>query len=396
MKIIVLGLSVTSSWGNGHATTYRALLAALRRRGHHITFFEKNEEWYSSNRDLPSPGFCEVRLFDEWSAVLPSLRSALHDCDVAVLGSYFPHGIAAAEELINSDVPVRAFYDIDTPITIKRLHMGGAEYLKSEQVPGFDLYLSFTAGPILQHLQNEFGARRALPLYCSFEAESYYPQRVSRKYKCDMSYMGTYAADRQAKLEELFTRPAEVLSGSRFILAGPQYPAALRWPRNVKRINHLSPSAHASFYSSSKLTLNLTRADMVGWGFSPSVRLFEAAACGCPIVSDAWPGLGTILKIGEEVLVAEKTEDVVALLRHPNTEELRAIGLRARERVLAEHSSDSRARQFEDYVALAARIPVGGSRATSIGGISTPQAGKSKKDMAQIMNTFLAPQDSNL
>lgn len=395
MKIVVLGLSVTSSWGNGHATTYRALLAALQRRGHRIIFFEKNEEWYSSNRDLPSPGFCEVRLFEEWSAILPSLRRELQDCDVAVLGSYFPHGIAAAEELNNSSVPLRAFYDIDTPITIKRLHMGGAEYLQPEQVPGFDLYLSFTSGPILQHLQSEFGAQRALPLYCSFEAETYYPRTVSRKYKCDLSYMGTYAADRQPKLNELFTRSAKALPNRRFVLAGPQYPAALKWPRNVKCISHLSPSAHPSFYSSSKLTLNLTRADMVGWGFSPSVRLFEAAACGCPIVSDAWPGLGTVLKIGEEVLVADRTEDVISLLEQTDEEQLHRVGLRARERVLEEHSSDTRARQFEDYVALAASKTAAGPR-VSTAGTSVSRVSETGDGRARIANTFLVPQDSNL
>jgi len=358
LKTVVFGLSVTSSWGNGHATTYRALLAALHRRKHRIVFFEKDEEWYASNRDLPKPDFCEVRLFNEWRAILPSLRRELADCDVAMLGSFFPEGIRAAQEIIGANKPVKVFYDIDTPITLSSLRAGGAAYLKPQQIPGFDLYLSFTAGPILAQLQREFGARRALPLYCSFEPENYYPRRVFCRYACDLSYMGTYASDRQAKVDELLTRPAQELPHRHFIIAGPQYPSKLRWPKNVRAIRHLSPRWHPHFYSSSRLTLNLTRQGMVEWGYSPSVRLFEAAGCACPIISDPWPGLDSIFTVGEEVLVAERSQDVIQAVEQTDDAQLRKMGARARERVLEEHSSARRAEQFEAYVDSVARTKV--------------------------------------
>ena len=360
MKIVVFGLSVTSSWGNGHATTYRALLAALHRRKHRIVFFEKDEEWYASNRDLPKPDFCEVRLFRDWRAVLPSLRRELADCDVAMLGSFFPEGIRTAQEIIAASKPVKIFYDIDTPITLNSLRAGGAAYVRPQQIPGFDLYLSFTAGPILGQLEREFGARRALPLYCSFEPENYYPRRVFRRYACDLSYMGTYASDRQVKVDELLTLPAQELPDRRFIIAGSQYPSKLRWPKNVRTIRHLSPRWHPHFYSSSRLTLNLTRQGMVEWGYSPSVRLFEAAGCGCPIISDPWPGLDTIFKVGDEVLVAERAQDVIQAVQQTDDAQLRKMGARARERVLEEHSSGRRAEQFESYVGSITRnrVPV--------------------------------------
>jgi spore maturation protein CgeB len=360
LKIVVFGLSVTSSWGNGHATTYRALLAALHRRKHRIVFFEKDEEWYASNRDLPNPDFCDVRLFNDWRAVRPSVLRELADCDVAMLGSFFPEGIRAAEEIIAANKPVKVFYDIDTPITLNSLRAGGAAYLKPQQIPGFDLYLSFTAGPILAQLQREFGARRALPLYCSFEPENYYPRRVFRRYACDLSYMGTYASDRQAKVDELLSLPAQELPHRRFIIAGSQYPSKLRWPKNVRAIRHLSPRWHPHFYSSSRLTLNLTRQGMVEWGYSPSVRLFEAAGCGCPIISDPWPGLDRIFAVGEEVLVAERSQDVIQAVEQTDDAQLRKMGARARERVLEEHSSARRAEQFESYVGTIAvnKVPV--------------------------------------
>jgi len=350
LKIVVFGLSITSSWGNGHATTYRALLAALQKRGHQIVFFEKNEEWYASNRDMPSPEFCHVRLFDRWHSALPAIRQEIEDCDVAIVGSYFPEGIRVTDELANSKVPVKAFYDIDTPITLSKLRAGGAEYLKPQQVRHFDLYLSFTGGPILNQIEQEFHAPRALPFYCSFDPHRYRPCGVYRRYQCDLSYMGTYAADRQSKLDELFTATALNAPNRRFLLAGPQYPSKIKWPRNVRRIKHLSPRWHPHFYSSSRLTLNVTRQAMAEWGFSPSVRLFEAAACACPIISDTWPGLDSILKIGEEILVAESSSEVISFLRDTDELQLQRIGQLARERVLMEHSSSRRAEEFEQHV----------------------------------------------
>jgi spore maturation protein CgeB len=353
VNIVIFGLSITSSWGNGHATTYRALAKALHRRKHRIVFFEKDQEWYSSNRDLPHPDFCNVRFYDEWISVLPSVRSELENCDVAIVGSYFPDGIAAVQEVLESNATVKAFYDIDTPITFAKLRTGGSDYLQEDQVAGFDLYFSFTGGPLLARLKSEYGVRAAVPLYCSFDPDEYFPRGVYRRYQCDLSYMGTYAADRQAKLERLFAEPASRLPGSKFLLAGPQYPDKLKWPGNVRRIKHLSPRWHPHFYSSSRLTLNLTRKDMVAAGYSPSVRLFEAAACGAAIVSDSWPGLETFFRIGEEILVAEDSAQIISFLKHMEDAGLRRLGDLGRERVLAEHTSSKRAEEFENHIAQA-------------------------------------------
>lgn len=353
MKIVVFGLSITSAWGNGHATTFRALLEALHRRGHEIVFYEKNLEWYAKNRDLPDPSFCTVRIFEDWPALVREARRELNEADVGLVGSYFPHGIAAIEELFDSRAAVRAFYDIDTPITISALrHHGRTGYLKAEQVPGFDVYFSFTGGPMLREIEQRFGARCVRPLYCSFDPREYRRFQINKRFACDMSYMGTYAADRQAKLEELLVRPAQQCADRQFIVAGPQYPKTVHWPKNVRRIVHLNPRWHARFYSSSRLTLNVTRREMVIAGYSPSVRLFEAAACGAAIVSDNWPGLDTFFTPGREILLPVEAQDVVRYLSLSEAE-LRTIGNAAQERVLAEHTSEARATQFEAAVAAA-------------------------------------------
>ena len=351
MKLVVFGLSITSTWGNGHGTTYRALLQALHARGHDIVFFEKDVEWYASNRDLPDPGFCEVHLYEDWNEVRPRARRQLKDADVAIVGSYFPDGIAAIDEMLAASTTVKTFYDIDTPVTIAALRANGTtDYIAERQIPALDIYFSFTGGPMLHELEQHFGAPRAVPLYCSFDPCRYRRFPSNQKFACDLSYMGTYAPDRQPKLEQLLAEPARQLRSRRFIIAGSQYPKTLLWPENLLHIPHLSPRWHPEFYSSSKFTLNVTRRDMSIAGYSPSVRLFEAAACGAAIISDNWPGLDSFFVPGAEILLATTTEDVEHYLAEFTLEEARAIGQGAQARVLAAHTSAIRAEQFERAV----------------------------------------------
>lgn len=353
MKIVICGLAITSSWGNGHATTYRALVRALESRGHKIVFFERDLEWYASNRDMPEPPFCRVHIYDGWDEVRPLLRRELSDTDVAIVGSYFPDGVAACNEILDSPAPVKAFYDIDTPITVSKLQVGDEEYLRRDQIPGFDLYFSFTGGPMLREIETRFGARRAVPLYCSFDPSRYRLCEMDSKYGCDLSYMGTYAPDRQIMLEELLCMPARLLPDRKFIVAGPQYPAELQWPKNVERIIHLEPKLHPPFYCSSRFTLNLTRKHMTAIGHSPSVRLFEAAGCGAAIISDRWNGLESFFIPGREILLAQSTRDVLDLLNRLTDQQVREIGRHAQERVLAEHTAEKRAIQFEQFIGSA-------------------------------------------
>lgn len=350
MKIVVFGLSITSAWGNGHATTFRALFEALHRRGHNIVFYEKDVEWYASNRDLPEPPYCRLRLYENWKDIASEARRELSSADVGLVGSYFPDGISAIDQLLDSSVAVKAFYDIDTPITVAALReQGRTEYLDAAQINGFDIYFSFTGGPLLHELEGNLGAKVAVPLYCSFDPREYRRFGVNKRFACDLSYMGTYAPDRQAKLEELLVRPAEQLREKQFIVAGPQYPKKMRWPKNVRRITHLNPRWHGRFYSSARLTLNVTRREMVMAGYSPSVRLFEAAACAATIVSDNWPGLDNFFVPGREILLPLDSADVCRYIALEDSE-LRRVGEAAQQRVLAEHTSEVRAAQFEAAV----------------------------------------------
>ncbi len=347
MRLVVFGLSVSSSWGNGHAPLWRALIAALLRQGHRVTFFERDVPYYAQNRDLDHlPEGGELALYRDWDEVLPRARRALREADAAIVTSYCPDALAAAALSRDSPVSVRCFYDLDTPVTLARLDAGETVgYLPADDLAGFDLVLSYTGGAALDMLRQRLGARRVAPLYGSVDPASHRPAPPQERFAGSLSYLGTYAADRQATLERLFVEPARRLPRRRFVIGGAQYPQDFPWAGNIFFVRHLPPSEHPEFYGSSRLTLNVTRAAMARMGWCPSGRLFEAAACGAPILSDWWDGLDAFFTPGEQILVARHTEDCLAALDRSDAD-LRAIAGRARERVLAEHSSDHRAREL--------------------------------------------------
>lgn len=352
MKLVVLGLSLSSSWGNGHATTFRALLSAFAERGHQVLFLERDVPWYADHRDLPDPDFCKLTYYDSVAA-LEDWREAIAGADAVMVGSYVPDGIAVGTFVQAHARGVTCFYDIDTPVTLARFGRDDCDYLSRELIAGYDIYFSFSGGDTLARLEQEYGARSARPLYCSVDTARYRPLEVPVKW--DLSYLGTYSPDRQPTLERLLIEPARRRPDLRFAVVGPQYPGDIAWPANVERIEHLPPAQHAAFYSASRFTLNVTRADMIAAGWSPSVRLFEAGACGTPIISDKWQGIETVLQPGSEIILADDSADVIAALGRP----ARKIGKAARAAVLAHHSAARRAEQFEAdlRVAINARTP---------------------------------------
>jgi len=355
LRIVIIGLTITSSWGNGHATTYRGLVRELARRRHRVLFLERDVDWYASNRDLPKPPYGKTELYASMSELRDKFASEVREADLVIVGSYVPDGIEVGEWVVSTARGVTAFYDIDTPVTIADLEGGRCQYLTPALIPRYHLYLSFTGGPTLQRLERVYGARAARPLYCSFDPAAYFPE--SREPKWDLGYMGTYSHDRQRPLHVLLSDAARLLPDQRFVVAGPGYPED-NWPPNVERIEHVSASHHREFYTSQRFTLNLTRADMIRAGHSPSVRLFEAAACGVPIISDHWKGLETIFRCGSEIIISRSAADTRRALCSITESERRAIGQRARRRVLAHHTAEHRALQLEAYFAEARTAPV--------------------------------------
>jgi spore maturation protein CgeB len=345
VRLVVLGLSLSSSWGNGHATTYRALLKAFAARGHEVLFLERDVPWYQgAHRDLPDPSFCELAFYDSLRD-LERYEGEVERADAAIVGSYVPEGVEVGRWAQRTARGPVAFYDIDTPVTLAKLERGDFEYLSPEIIPGYDIYLSFTGGPTLQRLERQYGSPRAEALYCSVDAEAYRPLEVERRW--DLSYLGTYSDDRQPTLERLLIEPARRAPQLKFCVAGPQYPDDIDWPANVERLEHVPPAEHPAFYAASRFTLNVTRQDMIAAGYSPSVRLFEAAACGCPIVSDIWDGIETLFEPGRDIVLAPDSGAVIELLADPSEARRQALAEGARARVLSGHTARHRAEELE-------------------------------------------------
>ncbi len=347
LNIVFLGLSITSSWGNGHATTYRALIKALADRGHDVTFLERDVPWYRAHRDLQAADYCAVGLYSSLAELARRYGAAIKAADLVIVGSYVPDGISVADWVTSSANGVTAFYDIDTPVTLAKLAAGSAEYIALDLIPRFDLYLSFTGGPVPELIESRYGSPRARALYCSADPRAYELPEVNHRWS--LGYLGTYGADRQPQLDALLLQPAIQMPDRAFVVAGSSYPDSIAWPDNVQRITHLPPAQHSLFYRAQRYALNVTRADMAAVGFSPSVRLFEAAACGVPVITDRWPGLETLFAPGKEILIAESTRDVVEILRDVPEERRRSIGANARARLIRDHTADHRARELEAF-----------------------------------------------
>ena len=352
MKLVVLGLSLSSSWGNGHATTFRALLKAFAARGHDILFLERDVPWYAQNRDLADPGYCRLAFYQD----LPGLRrwaGTVEEADAVLIGSYVPDGVAVGRWAQKTAQGIVAFYDIDTPVTLAKLERGDEEYLTPALIPGYDVYFSFTGGPTLEWLESRYGSPAARALHCSVDADAYTPLPTPKRW--DLSYLGTYSPDRQPTLERLLLEPARRAPSLRFVVAGPQYPDGIAWPGNVERRHHVPPAEHPAFYAASRFTLNVTREDMIRAGHSPSVRLFEAAACATPIISDCWDGLDALLEPNREIILAHTSGDVLHALHQLDENTRQAMGARARQRILKHHTAAHRAEMLERELECAMR-----------------------------------------
>jgi spore maturation protein CgeB len=345
MRIVIFGLTVSSSWGNGHATIWRGLCGALGASNHRVTFFEKDVSYYRAHRDLVDPAQYKLRLYTEWNEIEADARRELARADCAIVTSYCPDARAAAELIFSCHVLRRVFYDLDTPVTLRALAHTDVPYIPQFGLEPFDLVLSYTGGRALEELKSRLGARRVSPLYGCVDICCHRRVPPARQYDCDFSYLGTYAADRQRQLQALFLEPARKTPQKKFCIGGALYPGDFQWSDNMYFVRHLPPVEHAAFFSSSKLTLNITRAAMTDMGYCPSGRLFEAAACGTPIVSDYWEGLDQFFVPGDEILLANNSDDVINAL-NLDACKLQAIARAAQERVLAQHSAERRAAEL--------------------------------------------------
>jgi spore maturation protein CgeB len=356
MKLVIFGLSVSSSWGNGHAVLWRALIRGLAAQGHLTVFFERDVPWYAAHRDLAAIEGGRLVLYGDWDNVRPEAERELRDAEAAIVTSYCPDGVAATELVL--EAPGRhVFYDLDTPVTLARLAAGERlEAIGPRGLAPFDLVLSYTGGAALTALTERLGARLVAPLYGSVDVSRYRPAEPPQGPLAALSYLGTYADDRQDKLEALLLEPARRRPDWRFVIGGAQYPEDFAWGENIFFWRHVAPDWHPQFYAAARATLNVTRRSMADSGWCPSGRLFEAAACAAPVLSDWWDGLDSFFVPDAEILTVRSTEDALAALDRGDAE-LAHIGEAARARVLAEHTAERRATELVSLLSSSNRHP---------------------------------------
>jgi spore maturation protein CgeB len=350
MRLSIFGLTISSSWGNGHATLWRGLCRGLAERGHQITFFERDVPYYAEHRDLQNWAHGKLLLYRNWEEI----RFLAHEClmrsDAVIVTSFCADANAALGLSESIEHLRKVFYDMDTPVTLQSMFMGKpVPYLPRDGLGRYDVVLSFTGGAVIETLVQSLGARKVHVLYGHADPAVHRPEGCREAYRSNLSYLGTYAADRQPALERLLVTPAAQQPEKKFLLVGSLYPPTFPWQPNLSFIPHLPPAEHPAFFSSSGLTLNVTRHAMAANGYCPSGRLFEAAACGTPVISDAWEGLAQFFVPGQEIFIAKTTADVVDTLNLP-AGQLDQIGKAARTRFLEEHTSQARARDLERFL----------------------------------------------
>jgi spore maturation protein CgeB len=297
-----------------------------------------------------------LELYGSWQEIRDKARLDAIEADAVILTSYCPDARDVTRLILDCSSALHVFYDLDTPITLASLRAGETvPYIGRNGLGDFDLVLSFTGGErVFREFRQLVGARRIEALYGHVDPDIHRPAPSQPHYRADLSYLGTYSRDRQETLDALLVAAALSRPDLRFLIGGAQYPADFPWSPNIYFVRHLPPSEHAAFFASSRLALNVTRKAMVEMGWCPSGRLFEAAACGAPLLSDAWDGIEDFFEPGSEILLAGSKQDVLAALELDGRELGRIAG-RARERTLEQHSSAKRAQQLVDLLESSAQ-----------------------------------------
>jgi spore maturation protein CgeB len=348
MRVSFYGSSLVSCYWNGAATYYRGLLRALAARGHRITFFEPGAYGRQENRDIPDPDWCRVVV---WPAAPDGMARALEQgrgADLVVKASgvgVFDAELEAAVLGLRRADGLAAFWDVDAPATLDRVEGDPADPFAA-LIPRYDLVFTYGGGDPVVRAYERLGARRCVPIYNALDPATHFPVPREPRFAAELGFLGNRLPDREARVDEFFFAAARALPRARFLLGGAGWESR-PMPPNVRYLGHVGTSQHNAFNCSARAVLNVNRASMAAYGFSPPTRVFEAAGAGACLITDAWDGVEQFLEPGREILVAKDGQEVAGHLGELGPGRARAIGEAARARVLAEHTYDQRAAQVE-------------------------------------------------
>lgn len=353
LRIAFFGSSLVSAFWNGAATYYRGLIRALAERGHRVTFFEPDAYDRQKHRDMPDPDWAEVVVYrgDSNYSALEALEHA-RGADLVVKAS----GVGVYDELLEAAVldlkrpgTLVAFWDVDAPATLDRVQSNFGDPFRP-LIPRYDLVLTYGGGDPVVSAYEALGAATCVPIYNALDPHTHFPVAADPRFTSDLGFLGNRLPDREARVEEFFLRAAELLPQRKFLLGGSGW-GDRSLPSNVTYAGHVYTRDHNAFNRTPTAVLNINRASMARYGFSPPTRVFEAAGAGACLISDAWTGLDFFLEPDREVLVAHSGADVARHLETLTPARAHAIGEAARSRVLANHTYAHRAQQLEQVLA---------------------------------------------
>jgi spore maturation protein CgeB len=351
MRICFFGSSLVSSYWNGAATYYRGILKALAALGHEIVFFEPDAFERQSHRDIPDPEWARVVVYpatsDGWQR---SLEFASCSADLLVKASGV--GVFDRElETAIADMPSRArrvYWDVDAPATLDEIEGNLAHHLR-KAIPRYDMVFTYGGGDPVVKAYRRVGARDCMPIYNALDPAQHFPVEPVIEFTSDLGFLGNRLPDREARVDTFFLDAARRLPSRRFLLGGSGWDSK-EMPANVRRIGHVGTNYHNAFFCSSLATLNVNRASMARYGFSPPTRVFEAVGAGACLITDEWKGIDLFLERDREVLVAADGDEVAAHLEALTPVLAREIARRARKRILARHTYAQRAFQVHEVL----------------------------------------------
>ncbi len=349
LDLVIIGRSILSSYGNNTAALYRGLINELAQQGHRTTFLEPFNNVAAGYRDLLRSPYCEVWTYASTDQLMDHYTAAIRSADVVMLGNGIPDTDRVAHWIATEARGITIYYDSNLARTRDSLAEGNIypDCITCGSIANFSLFLSTTGGPALKQLADEYQLGFARPLYESVDPYSFYRTDVDKTY--DLGFIGNFKAERTSQLEELLIGPANYTPNRQFALAGDHYPVNRIWPQNLTYLEHLPETNHVDFYNRQRATLVLSRADRRELGYTPSRRLLAAAACGVPVLTDAWEGLEEFFEPGREVFSVAAKQDVLDVLYHTDKDLRRRVGSAARGRIMEGHTTAHRARQLLGY-----------------------------------------------
>lgn len=346
MKIFAFGSSLVSSYWNGAATYYRGCYKYLARLGHQITFAEPDAYGRQQHRDAGDFSYAESLVYQPGTGIDEMLRRAA-DYDIIVKHS----GIGVDDETLEARILelqntcAITFWDVDAPATLARMHANPQDSFRTA-MPQYDAVLTYGGGPWCQEHYQALGARAYFSIYNGLDPETHFPVIPDPTLACDVAFLGNRLPDREARVEELFLRAAELAPGSSFLLGGEGW-GDKQMPPNVRYIGHVPTADHNRVNCSAGMVMNINRASMAQSGFSPPTRVFEVAGAGTCMLCDDWPGIDDCFEPNKEILVIRTAEDVVRALAAYDIADRRRIGTAFHHRALRDHTYAQRALQAE-------------------------------------------------